>query len=53
MCDLGWTYTLRDNKNKRISLQDRYRAHFRDLSGPQCPHPINHDILFYGGLLHQ
>ena len=53
--DLGWTYTLRNNINKRISVQDyyRYRAHFRDLSGPQCPHPINHDILFYGGILHQ
>ena len=36
-----------------IARQDRYRAHFTDLSGPQCPHPINHDILFYGGLLHQ
>ena len=45
-------HTLRNNKNKRISAQDynRYRAHIRDLSGPQCSHPINHDILFYGGI---
>ena len=46
--DLGWTFTLRTNNNKKITLLRYYsnRLHFRDKYGP-----IYYDIVLHAGLL--